>query len=91
MLCERSYDPLKDAVERRCVAAGGLVSLGPDASVMAKQGADYAGRIMQGSKPSDVPVEQPTRYEMHINLNTAKTLGITVPATLLARADNIIE
>jgi putative ABC transport system substrate-binding protein len=76
---------------RETVAAGGLVSLGPDASVMAKQGADYAARIMQGSKPSDVPVEQPTRYEMHINLKTANALGITVPATLLARADEVIE
>jgi ABC transporter substrate binding protein len=76
---------------RETVAAGGLVSLGPDASVMAKQGADYAARIMQGSKPSDLPVEQPTRYEMHINLKTAKALGITVPATLLVRADGVIE
>lgn len=65
----------------------------PDAIVMAKQGADYASRIMHGSRAraSNLPIEQPTRYEMHINLKTANALGVTVPATLLARADLVVE
>jgi putative tryptophan/tyrosine transport system substrate-binding protein len=76
---------------RETVAAGGLVSLGPDARTMAKQGAEYASKIIKGSKPGDLPVEQPARYELHINLKTAKTLEINLPASLLARADEVIE
>jgi putative ABC transport system substrate-binding protein len=76
---------------RETVAAGGLVSLSPDANVMAWQGANYVSKIMKGAKPSELPVEQPTQYKIHINLKTAKALGLEVPATLLARADEVIE
>jgi putative ABC transport system substrate-binding protein len=76
---------------RETTKAGGLVSLGPDLSAMTRQGAMYVGKIIQGAEPGDLPVEQPTRYEMHVNLKTAKALGITVPSSLLARADEVIE
>jgi len=58
---------------------------------MAGQGAFDIDRIIQGTEPADLPVEQPTRYELHVNLSAAKTLGITVPPSLLARADEVIE
>jgi|SRR5215510_7615345 len=73
------------------IAEGGLVSLGPDLVAMTSQGAAYIGRIMRGAKPADLPVQQPTRYEFHINLKTAKSLGLTLPPSLLARADEVIE
>jgi putative ABC transport system substrate-binding protein len=76
---------------RETVAAGGLVSLGADLVAMTRQGASYIGKIIQGAKPADLPVEQPARYELHINLKTAKALAITVPPALLARADELIE
>jgi len=63
---------------KETVAAGGLVSLGPDLVAMNQQGANYVDKIIQGLKPADLPVEQPTRYEMHVNLKTAKALGINV-------------
>jgi putative ABC transport system substrate-binding protein len=76
---------------REAVAAGGLVSLGPDMVEMARQGAVYVDKIMRGAKPSELPVAQPSRYELHVNLKTAKALGVTIPATLLIRADEVIE
>jgi putative ABC transport system substrate-binding protein len=76
---------------KETVAEGGLVSLGPDLVAMNRQGANYVDKIIQGFRPADLPVEQPTRYEMHVNLKTAKALGINVPSTLLARADELIE
>ncbi len=78
--------PFKEAV-----AAGGLVSLGPDLVEMARQGAAYVDKIVRGANPGDLPVEQPTRYELHVNLKTAKALGLTIPQSLLVRADQVIE
>ena len=76
---------------KETVAAGGLVNLGPDLVEMAKQGAEYADRIIRGASPADLPVQQPSRYEMHVNLKTAKALGLTIPASILASADEVIE
>lgn len=76
---------------RETVVAGGLISLGPDLFAIARQGAVYLDKILRGAKPADLPVEQPDRYEIHINLKTARRLGLEVPASLLARADEVIE
>ncbi|UFW51231.1 MULTISPECIES: ABC transporter substrate-binding protein [Bradyrhizobium] len=76
---------------RETVIAGGLISLGPDLFAIARQGAVYVDRIIRGAKPADLPVEQPDRYEIYINLKTAKVLGLEIPAYLLAGADKVIE
>jgi putative ABC transport system substrate-binding protein len=76
---------------KETVEDGGLISLGPDFIEMARRGAALVDVILKGTKPSDIPVEQPTRYELHINLKTAKAIGITIPQSILLRADRVIE
>src|SRR3954452_13013258 len=101
LFARRSGNLIVSLAERRRLPAiypsriftdvGGLLSYGPDLSDQYRLAAGYVDRILRGEKPGDLPVQAPTKYELAINLKTAKTLGLIVPASLLAHADEVIE
>jgi ABC-type uncharacterized transport system substrate-binding protein len=78
-------------ITRESVVAGGLLSYGANLPALFRQGALYVHKILQGTQPSDLPVEQPTKFELVVNMKTAKALGLNIPEAFLVRADEVIE
>jgi putative tryptophan/tyrosine transport system substrate-binding protein len=76
---------------REYLEGGGFISYGPSVPDLFRQSADFVDKILKGTRPGDIPVEQPTKYELVINLKTAKALGLTISPSMLARADQVIE
>jgi putative tryptophan/tyrosine transport system substrate-binding protein len=83
--------PVMHSFRDNVVEAGGLISYGPDILGTYQRAADLVDNILRGAKPADIPVEQPTKFVLVINLKTAKAFGLTIPESLLARADEVIE
>jgi putative ABC transport system substrate-binding protein len=78
-------------ITREYVQAGALMSYGPNYSDLFRRSADYVDKILRGAKPGDIPVEQPTKFDLAVNLKAAKALGLTIPSKLLFTADEVIE
>ena len=89
--CRGTVAVFRRVLVREQVEAGGLISYAANFRDLFRRAADYVDKILRGAKPADIPVEQPTKFDLVINLTTAKALGLDVPSTLLTRADEVIE
>ena len=79
------------SIYRDFAQAGGLIAYGPDLDIVYRRSADYVAKLLNGARPGDIPIEQPVRFDVVINLRTAKALGVTIPQSVLIRADQVIE